>query len=45
MNYELVVVLMFTSMVVVLLTGRHIFAVIGGVASAFALALWGKGGG
>jgi tripartite ATP-independent transporter DctM subunit len=44
MNFELVAVLMFASMLVVLLTGRHIFAVIGGVASAFALILWGKGG-
>jgi tripartite ATP-independent transporter DctM subunit len=44
MNFELVAVLMFTSMLVVLLTGRHIFAVIGGVASAFALILWGSGG-
>jgi tripartite ATP-independent transporter DctM subunit len=44
MNFELVAVLMFASMLVMLLTGRHIFAVIGGVASAFALILWGKGG-
>jgi tripartite ATP-independent transporter DctM subunit len=44
MNFELVAVLMFVSMLVMLLTGRHIFAVIGGVASAFALILWGKGG-
>jgi tripartite ATP-independent transporter DctM subunit len=44
MNFELVAVLMFTSMLVMLLTGRHIFAVIGGVASGFALVLWGKGG-
>ena len=35
---------MFASMLATLLTGRHIFAVIGGVASAFALILWGKGG-
>jgi tripartite ATP-independent transporter DctM subunit len=44
MNFELVAILMFASMLVMLLTGRHIFAVIGGVASAFALILWGKGG-
>jgi tripartite ATP-independent transporter DctM subunit len=44
MNFELVAVLMFASMLAVLVTGRHIFAVIGGVASAFALVLWGKGG-
>jgi tripartite ATP-independent transporter DctM subunit len=44
MNFELVAVLMFASMLVMLMTGRHIFAVIGGVASAFALILWGAGG-
>ncbi len=42
--YGLMAVLMFSSMVVMLLTGRHIYAVIGGVASIFALLLWGKGG-
>lgn len=44
MNFELVAVLMFVSMLVMLLTGRHIFAVIGGVASAFSVILWGRGG-
>jgi len=44
MNFELIAVLMFNSMLVVLLNGRHIFTVIGVVASAFALALWGRGG-
>jgi tripartite ATP-independent transporter DctM subunit len=44
MNFELVAILMFASMLVMLMTGRHIFAVIGGVASAFALILWGAGG-
>jgi len=44
MNFELVAVLMFASMIVMLVTGRHIFAIIGAVASAFALILWGKGG-
>lgn len=42
--YGLMAVLMFSSMIVMLLTGRHIYAVIGGVASIFALLLWGKGG-
>ena len=42
--YGLMAILMFSSMVVMLLTGRHIYAVIGGVASIFALLLWGKGG-
>lgn len=42
MNFELVAILMFTSMFVMLLTGRHIFAVIG---SAWpALSLWSCGG-
>lgn len=44
MNFELVAVLMFVSMLIMLLTGRHIFAVIGGVASAFSVILWGRGG-
>jgi tripartite ATP-independent transporter DctM subunit len=43
-SYGLMAVLMFSSMIVMLLTGRHIFAVIGGVSSIFALLLWGKGG-
>ncbi len=44
MSYELMAILMFFSMVTMLLTGRHIYAVIGGVATIFALLLWGKGG-
>ncbi len=44
MSYELMAILMFASMLVMLLTGRHIYAVIGGVAVLFSLALWGKGG-
>jgi len=44
MSYSVIALLIFISMVIVLLTGRHIFAVIGGVASIWALALWGKGG-
>ncbi len=44
MSYELMAILMFFSMVTMLLTGRHIYAVIGGVATLFALLLWGKGG-
>lgn len=43
MSYE-IGLLMFLSMIVMLITGRHIYAVIGGVAVIFALALWGKGG-
>ncbi len=43
MTYE-IGLLMFLSMIVMLITGRHIYAVIGGVAVIFALVLWGKGG-
>jgi tripartite ATP-independent transporter DctM subunit len=43
MSFELMAILMFASMLVLLLTGRHIFAVIGGVAVGFALLLWGAG--
>ena len=43
-GYGLMAILMFSSMVVMLLTGRHIYAVIGGVASIFAMLLWGPGG-
>jgi tripartite ATP-independent transporter DctM subunit len=43
MSFELMAILMFVSMLVLLLTGRHIFAVIGGVAVGFALLLWGSG--
>lgn len=43
-GYGLMAIMMFSSMLVMLLTGRHIYAVIGGVASIFALLLWGKGG-
>ena len=44
MSFEMMAILMFVSMLVMLLTGRHIFAVIGGVAIAFSLGLWGAGG-
>ncbi|MEA1911014.1 MAG: TRAP transporter large permease subunit, partial [Spirochaetota bacterium] len=44
MSYEMMAILMFFSMVTMLLTGRHIYAVIGGVATVFALMLWGRGG-
>ena len=43
-NYGFMAVMMFSSMIIMLMTGRHIFAVIGGVASLFAVFLWGKGG-
>ena len=44
MSYELMAVLMFLSMLLMLLTGRHIFAIVGGVATIFSLVLWGRGG-
>jgi tripartite ATP-independent transporter DctM subunit len=43
-KFAIMAILMFSSMIVMLLTGRHIFAVIGGVSAIFALLLWGKGG-
>lgn len=43
-SYGFMAIMMFTSIIVMFLTGRHIYAVIGGVASIFALALWGEGG-
>jgi tripartite ATP-independent transporter DctM subunit len=44
MNYETIALLMFASMMLLLLTGQRFFGVIGFVAAAFALALWGTGG-
>ena len=44
MSYEMVALLMFSSMFVMLLTGQRIFGAIGFVAAASALLLWGDGG-
>ena len=44
MSYSFIALLMFLTMFVTLLSGRHIYAVIGGVASVFAFILWGPGG-
>ncbi|MFC1938668.1 TRAP transporter large permease subunit [Chloroflexota bacterium] len=44
MSIELIVILMFGSMLGFLLTGRQIFAIIGGVGTIATLALWGTGG-
>ena len=41
---ELIAILMFSSMMVTLLTGQRVFAAIGVVASVASLALWGTGG-
>jgi len=43
-SYELIGLLMFSSMLVMLLAGQRVFGVIGFVATAFALLLWGVGG-
>ncbi|MGB5748986.1 MAG: TRAP transporter large permease subunit [Desulfobacterales bacterium] len=45
MSYELIAVLIFSSMMIMLLTGQRVFGAIGGVATLFALLLWGKGAG
>ncbi|MFH1156058.1 MAG: TRAP transporter large permease subunit [Pseudomonadota bacterium] len=44
MSHELIAVLIFSSMVLMLLTGMRVFAAIGGVAAFFSLLLWGNGG-
>ena len=43
MSYEMIALLIFSSMLVMLLTGQRVFGAIGGVATLFALLLWGKG--
>ena len=43
MSYELIAILIFSSMMLMLLTGQRVFGAIGGVATVFALLLWGKG--
>lgn len=43
MSIELISVFMFLGMILLLLTGQRIFAIIGGVATIFALTLWGTG--
>lgn len=44
MSYELIALLMFSSMMLMLLTGQRVFAAIGSVAVIAALLLWGDGG-
>jgi len=43
MSYELIALLIFTSMLLMLVTGQRVFAAIGGVAAVFAILLWGQG--
>ena len=44
MSYELIAMLMFSSMMLMLLSGQRVFAAIGAVATIAALLLWGDGG-
>ncbi|MGF1630107.1 MAG: TRAP transporter large permease subunit [Kiloniellaceae bacterium] len=44
MSYDLIAILMFSSMMLMLMTGQRVFAAIGFVAVVAALALWGTGG-
>lgn len=44
MSYEAIALLMFSSMMLLLLTGQRVFGAIGCVATVAALALWGDGG-
>ena len=44
MSYEAIAILMFSSMLLMLLTGQRVFAAIGIVSSLAALFLWGTGG-
>jgi len=44
MSYEAIAILMFSSMMLMLLTGQRVFGAIGFVAVVAALALWGTGG-
>jgi tripartite ATP-independent transporter DctM subunit len=44
MSYEMIALLMFSSMMLMLMTGQRVFAAIGFVAVIAALALWGTGG-
>ncbi|MBZ0216687.1 MAG: TRAP transporter large permease subunit, partial [Fimbriimonadaceae bacterium] len=44
MSYELIAILMFSTMMLMLLTGQRVFGAIGFVAAAAALLLWGDGG-
>jgi tripartite ATP-independent transporter DctM subunit len=44
MSYEMIALLMFSSMMLMLLTGQRVFGAIGFVAAMAALFLWGEGG-
>lgn len=44
MSYEMIALLMFSTMMLMLLTGKRVFGAIGFVAVIFALGMWGDGG-
>ena len=44
MSYEMIAILMFSTMLLMMITGQRVFGVIGFVAVVAALALWGTGG-
>ncbi|MBX2883343.1 MAG: TRAP transporter large permease subunit [Granulosicoccus sp.] len=44
MSYELIAILMFSSMMLMLMTGQRVFGAIGAVAAIAAMSLWGTGG-
>ena len=44
MSYEMIAIFMFSSMLLMLMTGQRVFGAIGAVAAISALALWGTGG-
>ena len=44
MSYEMIALTMFSSMMLLLLTGQRVFGVIGFVGAGAALLLWGDGG-
>lgn len=44
MSYEMIALLMFSSMMLMLLTGQRVFGAIGFIATTFSLLLWGDGG-
>ncbi len=44
MSYELIAILMFSSMMLMLMTGQRVFGAIGAVAAIASLTLWGVGG-
>ncbi len=44
MSYEMIAILMFSTMMLMLMTGQRVFGAIGAVAAVAALTLWGTGG-